>query len=313
MTTSSLTDRYVHEVVRRLPAEHRGDIALELRATIADTAEGRNPADPRAAEREVLSELGDPVRYAARYTERPLALIGADLYPAYMRLMKTLLCTVLPAVTVGFVALDIADGRGFGDAVGSGIGTLLTVGAQIVAVLTVVFAVTERVRHRADTVDADSWTPDDLPEAPEPDKGGPVAVAGAVWDALLFGLIVWQHSAQPYRVDGEGIEVLDPELWSGWIWPVLIGLAGLVAVGLARAAARGWTMRLVGWYAAAQALFTLSLAWILQQQLLLNPEFLADAETLFDSGDAVYSGAALLVILIGASGVAKAFRAVRSR
>ena len=37
MNDNTLTDRYVHEVVRRIPANQRDDVADELRATITDT------------------------------------------------------------------------------------------------------------------------------------------------------------------------------------------------------------------------------------------------------------------------------------
>ncbi|GAA2367473.1 HAAS signaling domain-containing protein [Streptomyces cuspidosporus] len=311
MSTSLLTERYVHEVVRRLPADQREDIAEELRTTIADTVEGRNPADPRAAEREVLCELGDPVRYAARYTDRPLALIGPDLYPTYVRLLVTLLCTVLPAITFGLVVLDVLDDEGLGPALGGGIATLFTLGCEIIAVLTVVFAVTERVRHRKGVVDAASWTPDDLPEVRQPEKAGVGTIASAVWDALLFGLIIWQHTAKPYRADGERFQVLDPDLWSGWVWPMLAGLAGLVVVQVARVAARGWTVPLAIGNAVSQALFTLSLAWVLHQKALFNPDFLAHTKDLWSSSDQAYSGAALIVLAIGVSGVFKSFRSAR--
>lgn len=316
MSTSVLTERYVHEVVRRLPADQREDIAEELRTTIADTVEGRGPADPRVAEREVLSELGDPVRYAARYSERPLALIGPDLYSTYIRLLVTLLCTVLPAITFGVVVLDVLDDDDLGAAIGGGISTLFTLGCQIIAVLTVVFGVLERVRHRKGVVDATTWTPDDLPEVREPDKGGVAACAAAVWVTLLFGLIIWQHTAEPYRMDGAGgdgkhIEVLAPGLWSGWIWPMLAGLAGLAVVQLARVAARGWTIPLATGNAVAQALFTLPLAWVLYQRDFFNPDFLKDAETLWSSSDQAYAGTALIVLAVGVSGVFKSFRAAR--
>ncbi|MFD7280811.1 hypothetical protein ACFV80_28120 [Streptomyces sp. NPDC059862] len=319
MSTGVLTERYVHEVVRRLPADQRDDIAEELRATIADTVEGRNADDPQAAEREVLSEMGDPVRYASRYTERPLALIGPDLYPAYLRLLVALLTTVLPVITVGLVLLEVADTDDIGAALRSGAGTLITVGAQLVAVLTLVFAVAERVRHRRGVTGAARWTPDDLPDVRQPDKGGIGAFAAVVWDAFLFALIIWQHTAEPYWADGDSaagdgkwLEVLNPDLWSGWIWPILAGLAGLVAVGLARVVARGWTLRLATWYAVAQAVFTLPLAWVLYQQELFNPDFLADAKTLWETPDPVYSGAALIVLAIGVSSVTKGFRTARS-
>ncbi|MEG3629941.1 HAAS signaling domain-containing protein [Streptomyces poriticola] len=317
MSTGVLTERYVHEVVRRLPADQRDDIAEELRATIADTIEGRGADDPGRAEREVLSELGDPVRYAARYTERPLALIGPDLYPAYIRVLVTLLTTVLPALTLALTLLEVADSDDLGAALRVGVGTLIGVGAQLVAATTLVFAVTERVRHRRGTAGAARWTPDELPDLREPDRGGVAALAAVAWDVLLFALILWQHTAEPYWADGAAagdgkhLEVLNPALWSGWIWPVLAGLVALAATGIARVAGRGWTLRLAGWHAAAQALFTLPLAWVLYRQELFNPEFLADATTLWESPGPVYTGAAVIVLAIGASSVVKAFRTAR--
>jgi hypothetical protein len=56
---STLTDRYVHEVVRRIPVDQRDDVAAELRTTIADTVDARDSGD---AERDVLTEMGDPIR-----------------------------------------------------------------------------------------------------------------------------------------------------------------------------------------------------------------------------------------------------------
>ena len=314
MTTTKLTELYVHEVVRRLPADQRDDIALELRTTIADTVDARGGDDPQAAERAVLGEMGDPARYAARYSDRPLALIGPDLYPTYTRLLAVLLLTVLPVVTCVFVLLDVLDGEGLGTALEGGVGTVLTVGAQMIAVLTLVFALAEWSRRReGGGVRAVPWTPDELPRTPQADKGAASAVAGAAWDALLIGLIVWQHTNKPYRTDtdGERIAVLDPELWSGWIWPLLIGLGCLVVVSLARVAARGWTVPLVAGYVVGQAAFSLSLAWILAEQRLFNPQFLADTNQSWTTPDEAYTGAAVIVLAIGASGIYKCVRAVR--
>ncbi|MGW0391210.1 HAAS signaling domain-containing protein [Streptomyces sp. NPDC003042] len=312
MSTTTLTERYVHEVVRRLPADQRDDIAEELRATIADTIEARDPAALQAAEREVLSEMGDPIRYAARYTDRPLALIGPDLYPMYVRLLVVLLTSVLPVITIVFALMELADTHDAAAAVGAGISTVLTVGAQLIAVLTLAFAVAERVRNRDGALARTAtWTLDDLPEVRQPDKGGVAAYAAVAWDALLIALIGWQHFARPYRTGGgEEIEVLDPALWSGWIWPVLVGLAGMLAVALARVAARGWTVPLAGLNAVTQAVFALPLAWILHRQMFLNPRFLADASSNGLTQE-VYTGAAVIVLLVGASAAVKSFRAAR--
>ncbi|WP_432248442.1 HAAS signaling domain-containing protein [Streptomyces sanyensis] len=314
MSTSTLTERYVHEVVRRLPADQRQDIAQELRATIADTVDGRAGADPRAAEREVLIELGDPVRYAARYTDRPAAFIGPDLYPSYVRLLRPLMAGLLPVVAVVLTVLDLLDGRGVGQALATGAGTLFSFGAQLFAAVTLLYAAADRMRRpRGMLASAATWSPEDLPEVRQGERTGTAAASlAAAAHVVLIALVFWQHTARPYRLgDGTPVEVLDPALWSGWIWPVLGGLAALAAVGVARVAAGGWTLRLAAWYTAAQALFSLPLAWVLHRQLLLNPEFLADATALWDSPDPVYDGMALLVLLGAAIGVFTAFRDAR--
>ena len=77
--TSSLTDRYVSATVRSLDDEQRAEVERELRTTIEDMIDGRLQAGAPSrpdAEREVLVELGDPVRLAAGYSGRPLYLIG---------------------------------------------------------------------------------------------------------------------------------------------------------------------------------------------------------------------------------------------
>ncbi|MGW0431721.1 HAAS signaling domain-containing protein [Micromonospora sp. NPDC003197] len=315
MSTNTLTERYVHEVVRRIPADQRDDVAEELRTTIADTVDARNPADPAAAEREVLTEMGDPIRLAARYAGRPLALIGPELYPTYVRLLRLLLSTVLPVVTVVVVVIDVLDKNDLGSIIGSGIGAVLTIGAQMIAWLTVVFALIERSRQRDEVIKGSTteWTPDQLPEMREAaDKSGITACATAVWDLVLIGLIVWQSTAKPYRADnGERIQVLDPALWSGWIWPMLAGLAALVVLNLIWFATRNWTMTLAVPHAIAQAVFALPLAWILHQQKFFNPEFLASITKDWTVPDTFYTVAALGVLAVAGSEIVQRFRETR--
>ncbi|MGW2635002.1 HAAS signaling domain-containing protein [Streptomyces chattanoogensis] len=308
--TGTLTDRYVVEVVRRIPADQRGDVADELRATIADTVEARGPADAETAEREVLTEMGDPIRLAARYADRPISLIGPGLYPTYIRLLTVLLSTVLPVVTAMSAVLDVLDGRGVGAVIGGAVGAVLSIGAQMIAWLTVVFALIERSGKRAGGVGG-AWTPDDLPDRRVPKKRGVAVYAGVAWHALLIALIVWQHTAQPYQTDGGArLDVLNPGLWSSWIWPILAGLVGLVTLDAIRAV-RVWTRSLAIWSAVVQAAFTLPLAWVLHRQGLFNPAFLSDANGGWQAPDSLYTVAVLGVLVVGASTVVKRFREMR--
>ncbi|MEU8699925.1 hypothetical protein AB0C61_20085 [Streptomyces sp. NPDC048680] len=309
--TGALTDRYVAEVVRRIPAGRRGDVADELRATIADTVEARGPEDPEAAEREVLTEMGDPVRLAARYADRPLALIGPGLCPTYIRLLAVLLLTVLPVVVAVGAVLDVLDGKGAGAVIGGAVGTVVSLGAQMIAWLTVVFALAERSGKRS-AAPGRAWTPDELPRLRATKERDATVYAGLSWHALLVALIVWQHTAQPYRTDaGAHIDVLDPGLWSGWIWPVLAGLAGLVVLDVIRAV-RAPTRSLALWNIAAQVVFTLPMAWILYRREFFNPAFLSDVNGGWQTPDAFYTVVVLLVLAGGAREVVRRFREARA-
>jgi hypothetical protein len=313
MGTNSLTGRYVHEVVRRIPAGQRDDIADELRATIDDTVEARGTAD---AEREVLTEMGDPIRLAARYADRPPALIGPELYPRYMRLMAILLTTALPLVTALFVVLDVVDDKDLGSAIATALTVATTAAAQMIAWPTVVFALIERDRHRHGKVEgAGTWTPDNLPDdqpgqPDRPDRRGTAAFALAVWDALLIGLIVWQRTARPYHgVHGARLQVLAPQLWSGWIWPILAGLAALVVLNLIRGATREWTVTLAGCSAAAYALFALPLAFILHDRKFFNPVVLrTNFAGHWTVSNAFYTATALIVLVVSGRQVLRRFR-----
>lgn len=318
MSTTSLTDRYVHEVARWIPAGQRDDIAAELRATITDTVEARGAADRDAAEREVLTEMGAPVRLAARYADRPTALIGPDLYPVYRRLLVGLLSVMLPLITAGLVVLDVLDGKGIGSALRGAVTMVLTVGPQMIAWVTVVFALIERSQNRYGATTNHAWTPEDLPEPAEKSRRGFVALTSEVWNALLLGLIIWQHVAKPYRLGGAGghgrrEQVLDPNLWSGWIWPILIGLAAIVVLNFVRVAVRDWTVPLAVAYALAYAVFAVPLAYVLHRHMLFAPDVLTDFNgPYWKTPDAFYTAAALGVLAVGASQAVKRFREARS-
>ncbi|WP_405783812.1 HAAS signaling domain-containing protein [Streptomyces sp. NBC_00859] len=308
----ALTDRYVTEVVRRIPAGQRGDVADELRATIADTVEARGPDGLDAAERDVLTEMGDPIRLAAQYADRPLALIGAGSYPAYVRLLTVLLCAVLPVVTALGVVLDVLDGQGAAEVIGGAVGAVFSVGAQMIAWLTVVFALVERFGSgkRSGPIGR-TWTPDDLPAPRTPNRRGAAACAATAWHALLVALIVWQHTVQPYRTaHGKRLDVLDPGLWSGWIWPILAGLAGLVALDVIRAV-RVPARSLAVWSIAAEVAFTLPLAWVVHRREFFNPAFLSDANGSWQAPDSFYTVVVLGVLAVGAGEVLKRFREAR--
>ncbi|ADD45371.1 permease prefix domain 1-containing protein [Stackebrandtia nassauensis] len=308
--TITLTDRYVHEVVRRIPADQRDDVAEELRTTIADTIDARESDNPAEAEREVLTEMGDPIRLAARYADRPLALIGPELYPPYIRLLTMLLTIVLPIAVLATVILEIVDNGDVGEVIAAGIGSILTVGGQMIAWLTVIFALIDRFVSREQLAkDAKPWSPDDLPVSPQTDRHSFGAVAAALWDMLVIALIVWQHFGQPYALDGgKRVEILNPALWTGWMWPILAGLAGIAITQFIRSTRPAWTIRLATWHTAAHAVFALPMVWVLHQREFFNPAFLSDLDQEWLSTDSFYTVAIAAVLIVSAIEVYKRYR-----
>ena len=100
---NNLIERYLYDVVRRLPEKQRKDIEEELRTLIEDMLEER-PGDGGAEEVEaVLSELGDPAKLAMKYRGEEAHLIGGEYYPIYCQILKLVLICVGVGVAISAV------------------------------------------------------------------------------------------------------------------------------------------------------------------------------------------------------------------
>ena len=313
MTT--LTDRYVAATLRSVAAARREEIAAELRASIEDMIEGRTAGgqDPATAEREVLTELGNPAELAARYTDRRLQLIGPTYYLAWQRLLTQLLSFV-PA-TVGTVVGVIAavDEKTTGGAVGQGITTAMQVALHICFWVTLVFAFLERTNAAQHLP---KWTVDQLPKERVDRQITLADTAGAI---AWIGLVIAYLPLQRYRsfvtdTDGGNLPVFDPALWSFWLPFLIAMLVANAGLELAKYRVGRWTWPL----AAANAVLTLAVAvpvvWLLQTDRLLNPDLVARFDWLqqgsnLDAVTALAAGGTILVVLweIG-YGVVKAYR-----
>ncbi len=85
---SDLVERYVHQVGRYLPQNERAEIEAELRSQIHDQLDDRYNGSPTPADvTTVLAELGDPRQMAASYGSQQY-LVGPDLYPSMMRVLR---------------------------------------------------------------------------------------------------------------------------------------------------------------------------------------------------------------------------------
>ena len=151
---ATLTDRYVHAATRSLPEDQRADVADELRGSIGDRVEALIHEQPGMdvydAEYVAVEELGDPDRLSAGYSGKRLQLIGPELYPSYVRVLKSVLVVSVPSVTLVVAVVGALAGESVGGVIGGAAWMAFTVAVQICFWITLAFALTERGKTSED-------------------------------------------------------------------------------------------------------------------------------------------------------------------
>lgn len=272
-TTPTLTERYVIATISNLKPEARDDVRAELEASIADAIEARldQGETPDAAERAVLTELGDPGILAAGYADRPLHLIGPRYYLTWRRLLKLLLA-IVPVCAMGGVAL----GKALDEAsIGEIIGTTVVVGLHAIVHVcfwvTLVFFVLERTG--ADT--GAKWNLDQLPEPTQTGAGRADAIASLVLVVLGVGAVFWDAAIGFFPTDRGPIPLLHPGFWP---WGITVLFAFFVAAACLSAAVyrrRRWTFAFAAINSALAVAFAAWSLTLLVRGQLINPEFVS--------------------------------------
>jgi hypothetical protein len=194
--TMDLIERYVEEVARRLPRNHREDVARELRSSLQDSLEGRAgaPIDQVDEESaiELLLEFGPPQQVAASYRTGPDYLIGPAHYPSFLKTMKIAIAVIGGLIALGLLA-DVAGSSG-------DIGELARIGAQAISdiqtgflallgLVVFIFAIIERTQTPK-WASQDDWHPRDLPpvieDADQVDRTGTAVGLALSGIALLL-------------------------------------------------------------------------------------------------------------------------------
>lgn len=301
--TATLTDRYITATVKSLPPQLQSEVRDELQASIADAIDARTEqGEPlEHAERDVLTDLGDPGVLAAGYADRPLHLIGPKYYLTWWRLLK-LLIAIVPACAFGGVAIAQAiDGATVGGIIGESIAVALSVAVHIAFWTTLVFFVLERTG--ADT--GAKWTVDQLPPESQPGTGRSDLIGSLVMLAIFAAVLLWDQFRGFVPTSDVPLPMLNPDLWPWGIGAVLVLMGAEAALAIAVYARGHWTSALA-WINTLLAVIFMSLALTaLGRGELFNPEFVqvvfadngVDAEAL--TVLAVLTGVGIVGICIG--------------
>lgn len=268
--TTDLTSRYITATVAKLPTSARDDVRVELTGSIADAIEARtDQGESRAAaERAVLTDLGNPSVLAAEYSERPLHLIGPRYYLAWWQLLKTLLLIVPLVVTLGVATAEVIGSSPLGEVIGASLAAGITSALHVFFWVTLVFVVLERTR----TGTGMSWDVDQLPAEPETGAGRSDVIASAIVGILVIGVVAWDSTRGLLRTDEGSFAVLHPEQWPVWTLALVTLIVLEVALSVAVFVRGRWTIEFAALNTALSIAF---LSWTLTlfgRDRLINPE-----------------------------------------
>lgn len=190
-----LMERYIYEVVRRLPKEQREEITMELRELIGDMAEDSSMA-------EILQKLGDPAIFARKYRNENRYLIGPDYYDNYEWVMKIVVFGIAVSAVVSAIVQAITTNSWINAVFKEMIENTFVSLACGFGIVTFIFAVLERQQVKVDLKEEKEWSVDDLekgkasekkswtPErlGPVPDKRGLISRADSIV-SLIFEVV----------------------------------------------------------------------------------------------------------------------------
>ncbi|WP_152365382.1 permease prefix domain 1-containing protein [Microlunatus speluncae] len=269
---TNYTDRYLLAATRSVPESGRAELEAELRASIEDAIEARtaNGEPPEAAERAVLTGLGDPERLAAGYVDRPLHLIGPEYYLDWWRLLKLLLLIVLPIAAAGIALGRVLSGANVGEVIASIVTSILTVGVHLGFWTTLVFVIVERTGTRRSR---DGWSLDALPEPRPKGLGLADVVASLIFAVVMIAAVCWDRFAGFVQQGGVGLPVLEPTRWPLWLGILLVLTVAGLALGIVLYRRGRWTPALAAVNALLAVVAGVVGVVLLTTGSLLNPAF----------------------------------------
>jgi hypothetical protein len=191
----NLLDKYILELGKHLPQRNRSDLQAEIRSTIEDMLDDKarqanRPVDDDMIE-EVLKEYGSPANVADAYHPTRY-LIGPQMYPFFLLVVKIVLAVLLAVTFAGFLwdYFNNPAGPAFLGSLGNFALQFFGGATAALGNIVLVFAILERVLPSGKLDESqDEWKPSDLLAEPDP---GLVSRGETIFEILftVLGLVV---------------------------------------------------------------------------------------------------------------------------
>jgi hypothetical protein len=240
-----LIERYVHAVRFWLPRGQQDDVAAELAEDIrSQIEEQEGKLDRKMTELEVasiLKERGRPMLVANRYRPQQY-LIGPALFPAYRFVVAIVAsCYLIPWILTwwGLVVFDPHYHADFGRTFGPLWGTFWVTTFIALGVVTLIFAILERVDSR--TKFLTDWNPLDLPAARDPNNisrlNSTIEIAANLVFAVWWVTDMWSTTI----FNRSGVRITLAPVWEYFLWAFLVIAIANIALASANLLRPYWT------------------------------------------------------------------------
>lgn len=295
--TEDMIERYIYQVNRFLPGRNKKDILKELRTLIWDMIEERTKG--RTLEKKdveiVLMELGTPAELAAKYGEKKRYLIGPELYPRYIWILKIVLLIAVIAGPAAVLISRMTSGLDVGFA-GTGQLWFMAVWEMLEAIfgsavtafamVTLIFAIMERAGVPGNIFSFQEGM-DFLPPVPDKkariSKGDPIAsliflmilLVIMVFIPQFIGAVVYRDGVMT-RIPIFQLSVLKRAMPLFYIWFACSAVAEIVKLVEGR-----YTMRLTVVVLIGNGISLLLSIFIFTQFKIWNPQFIPQLQEAF--------------------------------
>ncbi|MUG46915.1 hypothetical protein GNP95_18230 [Paenibacillus woosongensis] len=275
--------RYIYAVTQKLPEGQREEIRLELEGLIEDMLDERTQGGPVTDGdiEAVLRELGSPHKLADQYRARPRYLIGPGFFDAYISVLRIVLISIGIGLSASFAVEALITPAETLQHFISYIVSIITIGVQGFAWVTVTFAIIEYAGVKPEDLNKSKreWSLADLPEIPDRrlliKRGEPiVGIIFSVLFAVLFtfsveliGVIVFRENFR------EVVPIFNVENFARYL-PLIWGLTALSILKESVKIIFGkWTRGVVLSHVALNALTFILLVIMFKDSEVWNPYF----------------------------------------
>ncbi|TMU87569.1 hypothetical protein FGG79_05460 [Bacillus sp. BHET2] len=186
-----MIERYIYAVTTKLPQSQREEIGRELQGLIHDMLEARGESKTDEDIREVLLELGSPKEMADKYRGSRGFLISPSLFQSYATILKLVLISLTIGLSIAFVIETIMNPVSIMGHFAELIGSIVQVGLQTFAWITIVFALIDYKQLIPEGVKQGitiKWKPENLPVVPDKKKQ---IKRGEVLFGIIFSILIW--------------------------------------------------------------------------------------------------------------------------